>query len=199
MNINKKGQLLETNLNEYHIEPDGTIWEHIFHHNDPSHNLFASTDSFATGVYKNEHMWMNFQLCNQITSNWEFLWCQNITATSPIIKYRWKQTVNPFSSTYDQVSPTNVTRITTSGYTNGNMGGFYRSNSDTYFRIANSTSTNWFGAVGAYIGYSGGIPGYPNTVVTTGQIDVYLRVDAITKNTKFYKANSQICNNFYEY
>ena len=53
MNITNKG-ILNTNMfTEYHIEPDGTIWEHIFHHERLDINNFSSSDPFASGqVYK---------------------------------------------------------------------------------------------------------------------------------------------------
>lgn len=198
LSITKNGQFYNSNINEIHIEPDGSHWEHVFHHVNPASNRFASTDSFATGIYKNQNMWFNFQICNQLSS-WEFLYCQNITKENPTVKYRWIQTKNPFTAVYADVAPGAVTRITTTGYINGNYGGLYKLNSNTFFVVANATNGNWFGATGAWTAYNGGIPGYPNTTVTTGQIDIYVRIDSILQNTKFYKTNLQITNNFYEY
>lgn len=71
--ILKTGQFIDNNINEIHIEPDGSKWVHILHHNNPSKNLFSSDDNFINGVYKNENLWFNFQICNKITSNWEIL------------------------------------------------------------------------------------------------------------------------------
>lgn len=198
LSITKVGQFYNSNINEYHIEPDGSIWEHVFHHNNPVNNKFSSTDTFTTGVYKNSDMWFNFQICNQLSS-WEFLYCQNVTKESPTVKYRWIQTKNPFTAVYADVAPGAVTRITTTGYTNGTYGGLYKLNSSAFFVVANASNGNWFGATGAWNAYNGGIPGYPNTTVTSGQIDIYVRVDSIVKNTKFYKTNLQMMNNFYEY
>ena len=45
--------------------------------------------------------------------------------------------------------------------------------------IANNSNGNWFGAFGCWTAYSGGIPGYPNNVVTSGYMDLYVRVDEI--------------------
>ena len=64
VSITKTGQFYNSHINEIHVEPDGSRWEHIFHHNNPAANLFASTDDFANGVYKNENLWFNFQICN---------------------------------------------------------------------------------------------------------------------------------------
>jgi hypothetical protein len=50
--------------------------------------------------------------------------------------------------------------------------------------IANGSSGNWFGGIGAASAYNGGIPGYPNTTVTDGSIDLYMRVYADAKIIK---------------
>lgn len=199
LNITKTGILSSINFNEILVEPDGSKWERVFHHNNPSINLFASTDDFTNGcVYKNKDLWFNFQICNQL-STWEFLYCQNLTITSPTVKYRWIQTVNPYNAVYNDVKPDAVTRITTAGYTDGGFGGLRPCSSRTYFGIANDNRDNWYGATGSWTAYSGGIPGYPNTVVTTGCIDIYVRIDSILQNAKIYKDNSIIGANFYEY
>lgn len=59
------------------------------------------------------------------------------------------------------MSPSAVTRITTSGYTDGEYGGIYKSGSNTYFVVANSNNGNWYGVTGCWAAYQGGIPGYP--------------------------------------
>lgn len=56
MRFNKNGIITSSNLKEYHIEPDGSIWEQCLYHNNPSVNLFSSSDSFASGVYKSNEM-----------------------------------------------------------------------------------------------------------------------------------------------
>ena len=59
----KKSGIIETELftefiaNAFdtttYVEPDGTMWIRIFHHNAPgSAGLFASSDTFTTQVYK---------------------------------------------------------------------------------------------------------------------------------------------------
>ena len=76
LEINKNGFLIANSINEYHIEPDGTIWERIFHHSNPANNLFTSSDTFTTGVYKNENSWFNFSICN-ILNTYELMVIQN--------------------------------------------------------------------------------------------------------------------------
>lgn len=186
MNINKNGTFQAKVLNEYHVEPDGSVWEQCFFHNNPSVNLFSSSDSFATGVYKNSDMWFNFNRCKELSS-FEFLYIQKSTESSTPAKYRWIQSKSPFVATYSDVAPSAVTRITTSGYTNGGYGGLYKLGGNTYFVVANTSNGNWFGATGCWTAYQGGIPGYPNTTCTTGNIRIFVRIDNTkVKNYKSY-------------
>lgn len=178
--VGKNGILTESDFLELvHTEPDGSKWLHVFHHNNPAAQLFASNDDFENGVYKNKDMWFFVNYCKSFTK-WEFLWIQNIESTNPITKYRWIQSVSPFGTSYDAVKPSAVTRITTSGYTDGTFGGLWRINSGTYLCVANNSSGNWFGATGCWNSYEGGIPGYPNTAVVSGCIDLYIRIDNTT-------------------
>lgn len=197
MNITKTGILNSQMFNEYIIEPDGSIWEHVFHHNNPSINLFSSTDDFANGVYLNSNLWFNFNVCNELTS-WEFIFKQKLTENGVTTKYRWIQNKNPFLAVYNDVKPVDVTRITTTGYTNGTFGGFFKNNSKTYFAIADTTSSNWFGATGSWTAFNNGTPGYPKTTITTGCMDAYVRIDSLIK-AKIYKNDIIVSNNFYEY
>lgn len=178
--IRKNGVITESNFLELvHTEPDGSKWLHVFHHNNPSVNLFSNSDSFENGVYKNKDMWFLMHYCKNFTK-WEFLWMQKTSETTDTKKYRWIQTVSPFGTSYDAVKPSAVTRITTSGYTNGSYGGFYKTNSNTFLVIANNTNGNWFGATGSWSSYNGGTPGYPETTITTGCMDAYIRIDNTT-------------------
>lgn len=198
--ITKTGQFTNSNINEYHIEPDGSKWEHIFHHNNPASNLFASTDDFANGVYKSTDLWFNFQICNILTT-WEILVIQAAESYSIPIKLRWVQTQNPLATTFANVAAANITKNTSSGYTSFSHGGLVRGNAsgNTYLTVNNGTSGNWWGATGSFTAYQGGIPGFNGVVPKTGYIDIYVRVDSISTNAKFYKTNLQMMNNFYEY
>lgn len=187
--INKQGivnfnETAEFLVNEFDLEnyreSDGSIWIRVFHHNNPSGGLFASTDNFNAPLYKDANRWFNCQLFNQITNGkWELMVKQALTSSATETKYRWIQTVNPYTATFAQTSKDNVTKITTSGYsTNANAGGMYKMNSNTFFVINNSSSGNWFGAIGSWTAHQSGIPSYPNTVVTSGYFDLYLRLDS---------------------
>lgn len=195
MKFNKNGIITSHNLKEYHVEPDGSVWEQCLFHNNPAINLFSSSDSFSTGVYKSDEIWFDFNRCKELTT-FEFLYIQQSTKGGPFTKYRWIQSKSPFVATYEDVAPNAVTRITTSGYTDGGFGGMYYSGGNTYFVIANHTNGNWWGATGCWTSYQGGIPGYPTAVCSTGSIRVFVRVGSTKlkgyKNTDVIETNSII-------
>ena len=176
--------------NNSYIESDGSVWVKIFHHNNPTttSNLFASTDTFTTSVYKNTNAWFNVSLCDKV-NKWEFLVRQKIESSSSETSWRWIQNVNPMTATWDQAKYANITRV--SGYSSwtDNYAGLFRytsgttANSNTYLRQANATSGNWYGATGCWTVYNGGIPGFNGVVVKTGYIDVYLRIDNVLYNS----------------
>lgn len=199
LDINKNGTASCNLLLEYIQEPDGSIWEPIFYHNNPSVNLFSSTDSFSTGVIKSPDMFFNFNVCKELTS-WEFIYKQRTVANGTYNKYRWKQNKSPFTATYNDVKPSAVTRITTGGYIDGGYGGLYILNSSTYMVVANASNGNWFGASGCWNAYQGGIPGYPNTTVTTGDISIFVRIDGtnLTAKTKMYPSTGILVTNNYK-
>lgn len=161
-----------------YTEPDGSVWARVFHHNNPgTTGMFASTDTFSTGVYKDSNRWYDVErVCNKL-SRFEIMVKQKTTSDATEVKYRWVQTTNPTAATYTDVQPSAVTRNTSSGYTDGGNGGLYLMNSSARCCIANATSGNWFGAAGSWTTYQGGFPGYPNTVITTGYMDIYVRID----------------------
>jgi len=110
---------------------------------------------------------------------------QKTTNTATEVKYRWSQTVNPLTATWNDVKPGTVTFNTSSGYTNSSQGGLYLfKTSNLHMCIANSSNGNWYGGIGVATAYNGGIPGYPNTTVTDGYIDLYVRVYNGTKIIK---------------
>lgn len=168
-----RGQLYD---NTIYTEPDGTKWVRIAHHNNPANALFASTDNWSYGVYKDADRWLDIYPIMYRLSSYEFMVKQKTTSSATEIKYRWIQNKNPLTAVYADVAPAAVTRITTAGYTDGGYGGLYILNSNTHFVIANASKGNWYGAFGCWTTYQGGIPGYPNTLVTTGYMDLYVRI-----------------------
>ncbi len=176
-----------------YIEPDGSCWIRVFHHNNPGAGSFSSSNDFAHSVYIDENRWFNVELANYL-DKWEIMIKGKFTATSDEWKLRWIQQYNPMTATYANVAVANITKITTSGYSSSPAawGGLYFKNGSTYLCANNGTSGNWWGAVGSYSVYQNGIPGWgpTGTVTTTGFNDVYLRIDNVTftspiaKNTK---------------
>lgn len=208
MSIKKNGIINEKVFTEtlscqydtnYYVEPDGSVWIRIFHHNNPASGLFASTDSFTTSVYKDANRWFNVSLCNNISGTWELMIKQKLTISDAETKYRWSQKTNPMLGSYADVAPTssNIVKNTSSGYST-TSGGIYKLNSNTYLVVANQNNGNWFGAIGAWSEYQGGIPGYPNTAITTGYMDLYLRIDVKSNNKTSKNKVGFISNNFYE-
>lgn len=164
---------------QFHAEPDGTGWVKIVHHNNPASSLFASTDNFNQYVYKDTNRWFYGTLCYMITNNtYEFLIKQALTTGGTETKYRWIQTKNPYEAVFGDVDAADVTKITTSGYSNNaSYGGIYKHNTNSFFVANNGTNSNWYGAFGSWTAYNGGIPGYAATTITTGYMDLYLRID----------------------
>lgn len=212
MSISKQGiwkenSFSETLLSQYdtkfYTEPDGSVWIRIFHHGNPASVKFASTDTYTTSVYKDENRWFNCSLCYLISGTWELMYKEAFTSSSEEMKFRWTQKTNPMEGTYEDVSPTsaNIVRNTSSGYsTTTAAGGIYKLNSSCYLCITNSSKGNWFGAIGAWNVWNNGIPGYPglSTAVTTGYIDLYLRVDGYLNNKVREFKTGVTSTDFYE-
>ena len=167
-----------------YTEPDGSKWVRIFHHNNPASTLFSSSSVWRKGVYVNENVWFDIYGNVELAPKYELMVKQKTTSSASEVKYRWIQNVSPLTAVWDDVKPANVTRITTSGYTDGTFGGLFISNNNTHMVIANSNSSNWYGATGSWTAYQSGIPGYPSTTITSGYMDIYLR---IYTNAKFMK------------
>lgn len=199
INITKQGLWIGTNFIEYLIEPDGSIWMPICHHNNPTEKKFSSTNDFTNGVFIDHDRWFNAGICNKLTS-WEFLWRQNTESYDPSVKIRWTQSKNPFTAVYANVKPGTVTFNSSSGYTVPNTssaGGIYKLNSNTFFCCTNTTNGNWFGAAGAWTAYNGGIPGFPSIGdIRSGSMDLYVRVDK--SNLEAFKIGNILSNTFYE-
>lgn len=165
------------------IEPDGSCWVHIGHHADPTTYKFSSGDPFATGVWKDGRRFLDASYCN-LVDKWEFIVTQRATATATEQRFRWVQTKNPNVAVYEDVVASAVTKYTAAdGYTdmNASHGGIYKFNSNTYYVMTNGTKGNWFGAIGAWNAWNGGIPGINSTAVKDGgHLDLYIRIDNVT-------------------
>lgn len=185
----------------FYEEPDKSIWIRLVHHNNPASLKFASSNTFASSVYIDADRWFYASIVNAITNDtYEFMIKQQATSDGSIAKFRWIQTVNPFTGTFEDVDAADVTKITTAGYsTDSRYGGIYKLNSNTYFVANNSNKGNWFGALGCWGTWNNGIPGYAGVAITTGFIDLYLRIDNQTNNIASIFKNSIKSSEFIEF
>lgn len=165
------------------IEPDGSCWAHIGHHADPTTYKFASDDPFATGVWKDDRRFLDASYCD-LVDKWEFMVLQKADSSDPVKKYRWVQTVNPNTAVYEDVPSSAVTKNTGTGYTTFSTGGIYKFNVNTYYVTNNGHKGDWWGAIGAWNDFQGGIPGWAGTKVKDGgHLDLYIRIDNVTFST----------------
>ena len=183
----------------YYVEPDNSVWIRLVHHNNPASVRFANNNTFTTSVYIDVDRWFNAALCYK-TTKWELMIKQKPLSTDAEEKYRWIQNVNPMATTYEDVTVDKITRITTSSYINpnNNYAGIYVLNSNTYIVCANGTKGNWFCALGCWSVWNNGLPGYNGKAITTGYIDLYLRVDNDPKTSTSIFNNSIASTDFIE-
>lgn len=167
--------------NNLYTEPDGSKWVRVVHHNNPATYLFSSTDNFTAPFFTDNNRWWNMPFCNYLKNgNWEIMIKQMASSGGNEVKYRWIQYSNPMTATYESVDWNNTERILSEGYTAAEdlYGGLHLiSGSYTYICCNNGHPGNWWGAVGAFGHHQGGIPGYSTKIITTGYLDVYVRVD----------------------
>lgn len=200
--MTKTGILKAENINEsdvfeylkydknIYIEPDGSTWLRIYHQNSPAENgVFNTTDDMANSVYLNEHKWFNVEVCNHLSS-WELMVKGKLTVDDKEWKVRWVQAVNPMTATYNDVAVNKVTKIINDEYQSSpsNFGGLYakKATNQAYLTANNGSSSNWYGAIGAYRLYNNGIPGWSaenSFVTTTGYNDLYVRIDNALENS----------------
>ena len=183
--INKNG-VVNTNLFSSAIQlSDGSLWQpictHKINNEDGTYNMFNTTDNFTYTVFNSNNLWADFPLIDSVArfdSNYEFLVMQQTILNGDWSTYRFKQTVNPFTATWEDVKPgsSNVTWITGGS---ASYGGIYKLSSPTatasnYMCFANGSNGNWFGC-GCKAYYQGGIPSICNTVAKGFQL-VYIRI-----------------------
>ena len=151
---------------------DGSAWARILHHNNKSGTVvFTSSNVMniqSTDLYSRLYLLENFR---DVNGAFEFM------AIQPEISdkiYRWKQTNNPTKSG------------AISGYVNveNGLGGLvYGPTTQTLMSVSGTTS-NWWCAVGCYVNYNNGLPGFDQKIVNQ-TLDFYVRIDTLPKNNKF--------------
>ena len=146
---------------------DGSVWLHVLHHGNPASNLFTAANcwNYDNGSTLYSALWLLKNEEWKYNGKYELLVCEKLTSSSSEAQYRWTQTSNPSTSS----SITGFTVISGSGtyfnrglLTNGNYGAMHNGNT-------------WWCCCGSYTAYQGGIPGM-NGVVTTGCLDLYIRI-----------------------
>lgn len=178
-NINSKGitNTYQFNSNIKTLE-DGSKWLLVLYHNNPSAYLFNTSNCKLSENNINLYSILEILTTDNFISSdgkYEFLAIQKLLNTSNEDIIRWTQT-NAAAST------TSVTGLTgTGGLCLG---------TNTYLAISNSGS-NWFGACGCYTAYNGGIPGFNSAIITTGSLQLYIRID----NSKFIIRDTSIISN----
>lgn len=164
-----------------YIEPDGSKWVRVFHHSPYTGGYFNSNDDFVNGVYHNENCWFQMSYFNTATE-YEIMLKQLPYSGVPEKKYRWIQYANPMIASLEEVTGDNkIVRNNSEGYVaNFRHYGIYKHSSEnTYLSQSNGHSGDWWGALGCWSNYSGGIPGFAaDDVVSTGYIDVYARLQS---------------------
>jgi hypothetical protein len=200
------GALSESLVNpldlNFYEEPDTSVWIRLVHHNNPANAKFSQSNTFSSSVYLDDDRWFYASIVNKITNNtYEFMIKQKPASTSTEEKYRWIQRVNPFTAVFEDVDSADVTKITTTGYSvHSSYGGIYKFNtSNTYFVTNNGTKGNWWGALGSWGTFNGGIPGFAQKTITTGYMDLYLRVDNQTGDFASIFKNSISASQFMEF
>lgn len=151
---------------------DGSVWARILHHNNKSGTVvFTSSNVMniqSINLYSRLYLLENFRDSN---GTFEFM------AIQPELSdkiYRWKQTNNPTKSG------------SISGYVNvqNGLGGLVYGPASQTLMSVSGTTNNWWCAVGCYINYNNGLPGFDQKIVNQ-TLDFYVRIDTLPKNNKF--------------
>jgi hypothetical protein len=71
-----------------YIEPDGSCWVRVYHHNNPGGGSFSSSNDFEHSVYIDENRWFNVEVANYL-DKWEIMVKGKFTSTSNEWKLRW--------------------------------------------------------------------------------------------------------------
>lgn len=163
---------------EVRFEPDGSAWMRISHHADPTTYLFSESDPFPTQVYKDSRRFFHGKLPDY-ADKWEFMVLQKANSSAETVKYRWVQSKNPNAAAYADVAEGSIVKNTSTGYSTFAHGGIYKKNSGgVYWSCNTGSASSWWGGLGCWANYQGGIPAWNKLIVTDGGfIDLYIRLD----------------------
>lgn len=165
---NNWGELPE--LNGGYLSYSGCTWLKVLHHNTPATNLFTAANGKRNddkdlysrlGLFDSN---TNFRMPN---NNYEFLVREKLESTSSQNEATWVQTSNPTATTatgFQKITPSsNLPRSFALTHTSANA-------------VFDDSGSTWWCSCGCNTAYQGGIPGFWG-IVTTGHIDLYIRVD----------------------
>lgn len=159
---------------------DGSYWARIFYHNNRAGTkLFNKTDDFANipVMYDADRYSRLYLLKNLDPKNiYEMMVCQPDDGGGV---WRWTQTNNPLNS---------YTAGTVTMISGDEILGLVKSNSGATF-LANVESPTWWCAIGAWVNYVGGIPGFPGggEVIIKGGLELWIRIDNMPNGFNIFK------------
>lgn len=155
--------------NDYIISYGGATWLKVLQHVNPSSNQFTSSNA-GNNDSENLYSKLSYLTTNNFKSSngaYEFLARQQQTSSGAVSTYRWTQTSAPASAS----SITGFTSLE-----GGLTRGLCKCSGNTYLAHTGTTG-DWWGACGSWSTYQGGVPGLGNLLVTTGFIQLYVRID----------------------
>lgn len=169
---------------EIKILDDNSIFARILHHNNQSGAVFFTADNVMN--IQEENLYSRLYLLEEFRdedNSFEFLVIQSEFDDI----YRWKQSNNP----------TNTTTVTDFVEIENMTNGLVHCSGNTLIAYGTTTS-NWWGAIGAYRSSQNGVPGFGNHIVTE-DLDFFVRIDNLPnkQQTKIYD-NYIVCTDIYE-
>lgn len=175
VSITKTGLIYSPEFTEFsdrmRTESDGSLWIQVLHHENPAQQIFSAANcwNYDNGGSLYSALWL---LKNDIwkqNGKYELLAIEKLQSNSVASTYRWTQTSNPATSS----SITGFTIVSGSGaqftglLTNGSYGAMHN-------------GATWYSCFGAYNRWNNGIPGFTNTAITSGMLELYIRIPEIT-------------------
>ncbi len=160
---------------------EGAYWLRVLRHSNPASGaLFTQSNALRTiesrDLYSRLADITNFHTSSGV---FEFLFRQKPLSTDNLVWGRWTQTSDPTVST--TLSGYTYVSGTASG-SDANLWGLVRKDSGSASSsgktaLAVPGSGYWYSACGSWTAWNGGIPGFAQSVIKTGFMELYVRVD----------------------
>lgn len=153
---------------------DGAYWLKVLRHSNPSDLTARFSTSNYGNLITNPALYSRLSdipKCRSKEGKFEFLVRQKPKETDSTAILRWTQTNDPTTTT----TPSDFVNIENC---NSATQGIRKNGSSAYLTAYNpNATTNWFGACGAVSSHQGGIPGFNTAVITTGFLELWVRID----------------------